>query len=107
MSPLAPLSFRDLIWLRAARNLTEKQKYESEKAELELRIHQEQQKYYLLCDLRSIMFGTLGYGPNEQAKADEAWYNLPSMKANEVKNPKKAVGMSRKLREKMADKEES
>lgn len=93
MNPLGELSLRDLIWLRAARELKAKEKAETEKVMLDLKMSVERRKYLLLCDLRSIMFGTLGY---EEWQAQQKWCQLPSMIEDGIK-PKQ--GMSRGVRE--------
>lgn len=86
---------KELIWVEVCRNLKRKDELEADKIRLEHQLDVERQNYLLLCDLRSIMFGTLGYGADEKDKADRAWYGLPSMIANGVKAPQSFVGMSR------------
>lgn len=94
-SLLFPLTLKDLLWLEVCRNLKRKDELEADRIRLEHQLETEKQNYLMLCDLRSIMFGTLGYGPDERDKSDRAWYGLPSMVANGVKQPEKIVGMSR------------
>ena len=53
----------------------------------------------LLCDLRAILFATLGYGKEQKAESEKAWYGLPSMVEYGIKPSTELVGVSRKIRE--------
>ena len=98
LSPLLPLTLRDVIWLRQCREIKQKAENEAEQAKLEISVEAEKQKQLLLMDLRLIMFAHLGFDPAKPADADNFWYSLPSMAANGIKNPAKMVGRSRAMR---------
>lgn len=81
----APLTLRDMIWLKVCRKV----KFE---------LGYEKQKLFLMMDLREIAFANLGYTKENSAERDNAYYSLPSMREYGIKPPEVKVGKSRGIR---------
>lgn len=103
MSPLQPLSIRDLIWLKTYRE--QKQKAEEERFKLELEIQQERAKsnYLILCDLRQLLFSQLGFGKDDELEMEKAWAALPTMRDMGYKPKLRSVGVSRGVKKAEAE----
>jgi len=86
------------VWLKTYRE--QKIKAEEERKELEQKILREKEKwdYLVLCDIRLLLFGQLGYGKDDEVESEKAWSSLPSMKEAGYKPKLKSVGVSRGVR---------
>ena len=61
LSPLNPMSVKDLIWVNVCQSLRLKRKYEFEKVKHEVRLKDLEQLMLMLADLRAISYDTNGY----------------------------------------------
>jgi len=98
LTPLQPLSIRDLVWLETYREQKIKAEDEREKLKLEIQREREKWDYLILCDIRRLLFAQLGFGKDDELEAEKAWSVLPTMQEMGYKPQLKSVGVSRGVR---------